>query len=623
MSFRNRLTLFFVVIVIVPMIAVALVLFRLISDNETGKADAGVAAASRAATGIYKLDATSTRTRGAVAAVGNDRRLDAALARRDVAAATRRARELLTSYSLKRLAVFSGQSAVIDVGDPTGFPPIFRLLKLPNGRPLGQLELSLENAAAYARRVGQVTGQEVVVSSGDRVITSTLAGAPPNLPRVGDVTVADRAYRTASFRAQGFGGQMLEISVLTPRASTTTSITHGRLLAAILLAGFFLLAFAFALAVSRSLQQQIAGFLDAARRLGGGDFAVRVPAGGHDEFALLGEEFNRMSHQLKTRLEELRQQRERLERSLQRIGETFASNLDRDALLGIVLRTAVDGVGAVAGRATARAEVGAPLRECASVGPVAKLQDALRAAEGAALDSTSSTAETVDGMTALAHALRGADVEDRVMGMISVARDGRPFEPGVRELFDYLVRQAGVSIENVGLHERVQEQAVTDALTGLYNHRRFRQALSSEAERARRFDQPVGLVMLDLDDFKAVNDAHGHQHGDRVLKEVAHLMQDLSREIDAPARYGGEELAIVLPGTDLDGAYKLGERLRKRIAELEIPKDGDGEAMRITASIGVAALPASAPDPDRLIAAADAALYEAKRAGKNKTVRAR
>jgi diguanylate cyclase (GGDEF)-like protein len=129
--------------------------------------------------------------------------------------------------------------------------------------------------------------------------------------------------------------------------------------------------------------------------------------------------------------------------------------------------------------------------------------------------------------------------------------------------------------------------------------------------------------MVDLDDFKAVNDTYGHQQGDQVLRSVAGLMRKYSREIDGPARYGGEELAVVLPQTDLDGAYQLAERLRKGIAELAIPLvAGDGQ-MRVTASLGVAALPENAEDPDPLIAAADAALYEAKRTGKNKTVRAR
>jgi len=179
-----------------------------------------------------------------------------------------------------------------------------------------------------------------------------------------------------------------------------------------------------------------------------------------------------------------------------------------------------------------------------------------------------------------------------------------------------------VSIENVGLHETVQRQAVTDELTGLYNHRRFQEAMESEVERAKRFGQEMGLVMLDIDDFKQVNDTYGHQQGDFVLAEVARILRESSREIDAPARYGGEELAVVLPQTDLEGAYNLAERVRAGVEGLILPlPDGKG-TLKVTASLGVASLPHSATEPRALLAKADAALYEAKRTGKNKVIRA-
>ena len=174
---------------------------------------------------------------------------------------------------------------------------------------------------------------------------------------------------------------------------------------------------------------------------------------------------------------------------------------------------------------------------------------------------------------------RGDDVHARVSGVVSVARRDRPFSAAERELFHYLAEQAAVSIENVGLHETVERQAVTDELTGLFNRRRFQEAMATEVERSKRFGQPVGLVLLDLDDFKTVNDTYGHQQGDLVLREVARVLRETSREIDEPARYGGEELAVVLPGTDLEGAYNLAERVRAGIEELALPLlDGDGHA---------------------------------------------
>jgi diguanylate cyclase (GGDEF)-like protein len=227
---------------------------------------------------------------------------------------------------------------------------------------------------------------------------------------------------------------------------------------------------------------------------------------------------------------------------------------------------------------------------------------------------------TTEAGSVLTHPLRGAK-GDAVLGLVSVWRRGRPFAARERELFTYLAAQAGVSLENVELHQTVQRQAVTDELTGLSNHRRFQESLAYEVERARRFAAGVGLVMLDIDNFKSVNDTYGHQTGDRVLAAVAGVLREQSREIDEPARYGGEELAVVLPGTDLEGAYNLAERVREGVAALSFETEG-GEPLRVTASFGAAAIPESGSDQRSLIAAADVALYAAKRSGKNRTQRA-
>jgi diguanylate cyclase (GGDEF)-like protein len=327
-----------------------------------------------------------------------------------------------------------------------------------------------------------------------------------------------------------------------------------------------------------------------------------------------------MAHQLEARLEDLRLERARLQESIRRIGQTAASNLDRDGLLEIFVRTTADAVGAGAGRATARERPTDPLEQRAATGELRRYGEMIRSVEARALESGNVAEAAEDGRAALAHPL--VTGESTVVGVISVAREGQPFSDDERDLFQYLAGQATVSIENVDLHELVQRQAVTDELTGLFNHRRFQEVVAAEVERARRFEQPVGLLMLDIDDFKQVNDTYGHQQGDIVLREVARVLRANSREIDEPARYGGEELAVALPQTDLEGTYNLGERVREAVERLTIPRlDGNG-ALRITASFGAAALPETADDKDNLIAAADAALYRAKHAGKNRTERA-
>jgi len=214
----------------------------------------------------------------------------------------------------------------------------------------------------------------------------------------------------------------------------------------------------------------------------------------------------------------------------------------------------------------------------------------------------------------------GADVEE--VGVISIARRGIRFGDAERDVFGYLAAQAAVSIENAALHEAVQVQAVTDGLTGLYNARHFHDTLAREIERSERFRNDVGLVLLDLDDFKQVNDTFGHQQGDVVLLEVARVLKRMTRDIDEPARYGGEEMAIVLPQADSSGGERLAERVRASVEALRIPRlDGRG-SITVTASFGVASLHDSEADKDGLVAAADAALYRAKRAGKNRVQRA-
>nr|MBA2348462.1 GGDEF domain-containing protein [Solirubrobacterales bacterium] len=155
---------------------------------------------------------------------------------------------------------------------------------------------------------------------------------------------------------------------------------------------------------------------------------------------------------------------------------------------------------------------------------------------------------------------------------------------------------------------------------GLDNVRQFHRTLHGEVERSRRYGTEVGLVMIDIDNFKSVNDTYGHQTGDVVLREVGRIVRESSREIDTPARYGGEELVMILPETDVEGAFQLAERVRLEIERLAVPTSDGGE-LRLTASFGVATQPGQGADARELVEAADAALYEAKAGGKNRTVR--
>jgi diguanylate cyclase (GGDEF)-like protein len=166
------------------------------------------------------------------------------------------------------------------------------------------------------------------------------------------------------------------------------------------------------------------------------------------------------------------------------------------------------------------------------------------------------------------------------------------------------------------LHQRVAAQAMTDPLTGLWNRRYMAETLDREVARALRFRHPISLIIVDVDDFKTINDHRGHLQGDIVLESVADVVREATRSIDVAARYGGDELALILVETEREGAAILGERLAERMRATQVPLR-EGGSMGATVSVGVATIPDSAGDVESLVDGADRALLRAKRAGKN------
>jgi diguanylate cyclase (GGDEF)-like protein len=398
---------------------------------------------------------------------------------------------------------------------------------------------------------------------------------------------------------------------------------------------------ALAVLATLGLRREVRRFATASRRLARGDFRTLAATEADAEFAELAREFNDMAGQIEAKLEEGERRRQELAETIHRVGDALATGVDRDGVVALAVRQAVDACAAEVGRALPLAH--GAFSSC-EVGALAgDLRKAIEAAErdvfvvrpdvGSELlgalegdDRAERTRRSVSahgpGVHALSIGLRSLVDGPEYLGTISIARHGRMFTPDEEDLLEYLAGQAVVSIENASLHEAVERQAVTDELTGLANVRAFLSALDHEIERGRRFEHPIGLVMIDLDDFKRVNDTYGHQQGDEVLAHVAWVLRDASRDLDTVARYGGEELAAVLPQTDASGAALLAERMRDAVESLHIPRVSGGGTIEITASFGVAAVPENGDDRNELIAAADAALYAAKAGGKNRVERA-
>lgn len=204
---------------------------------------------------------------------------------------------------------------------------------------------------------------------------------------------------------------------------------------------------------------------------------------------------------------------------------------------------------------------------------------------------------------------------DQTIGVLLVEDDtpGRSWEDEEVLMAQTVSDQLAVAISNARLFKKVETQAITDPLTGLFNHRYFQDRLEREMRVAERGGESVSLILLDLDHLKRVNDSLGHRAGDACLRHVARTMQSAVREIDICARYGGEEFVIVLPKCDQDGAMLVAERVRESIAGREVENVGC-----VTASIGVATYPGLPRTREELIELADRAMYYSKSAGRNR-----
>lgn len=228
-------------------------------------------------------------------------------------------------------------------------------------------------------------------------------------------------------------------------------------------------------------------------------------------------------------------------------------------------------------------------------------------------------------------------VQGRVTGMIALdSLKTATFTPDHARLAAAYADQVAIALENARLFAQTQELAITDPLTGLYNRRFFFSQARTEFERARRYQGPLSIIMLDIDDFKKINDTYGHLIGDQVLQALAKLCRENVREIDVVGRYGGEEFVVLLPETPLvfsqptssglinpeeesspnSGAITAAERLRQKVAESSIQTDK--VILQITISLGVAEYQPDISSPEMLLDHADKALYQAKQAGKNR-----
>jgi len=201
------------------------------------------------------------------------------------------------------------------------------------------------------------------------------------------------------------------------------------------------------------------------------------------------------------------------------------------------------------------------------------------------------------------------------VGMLGVPESAGPFGEDRQRLLATAATLLAIAVRNAQLFQEVRENSVRDALTGCFNRVHALEVIDTELRRARRSQQPVSLIMFDLDHFKDINDRYGHLCGDAVLAAVGAKMRDVLRGSDLKCRYGGEEFLVLLPETPLEGAKRVADTLRRDVAEMDVP--WRTERLHVTASFGVTIAKAAEIDAEAIISRADAALYRAKEQGRN------
>ena len=213
---------------------------------------------------------------------------------------------------------------------------------------------------------------------------------------------------------------------------------------------------------------------------------------------------------------------------------------------------------------------------------------------------------------------------EEIVGLICLGKNikDEPFTEDNLETLAILTNMLSVAVHNAQMYEKIKAMSYTDGMTGLHNYRFFRLRLKEEFARARRSGNVVSLLILDVDYFKNYNDQLGHPAGDNVLRELSVILRSTVRDNDIVCRYGGEEFAIILPGTDAVGSEALAERIRHRVEEKEFFNEKIQPQKTLTVSIGTATFPEDAVTLDDFIVAADRALYHAKKNGRNQVVEA-
>jgi diguanylate cyclase (GGDEF)-like protein len=577
-SFKLKLVVYFLLLSLLPIAAAFWGFTQVAGQSETRRVDARLQTGMRALLASYqeRVDAAQTEATGIAKLPAFQKELES----RDLS-------------SLAHLIRDASEVAISDAsGDLImGHPPVFAATRqaavLSRHGLLGYVTVSVPFDGtlvdALRHRSGLAPADALVILRHDKIVASTPAVFGTLTAPVGQmktVSVGNDHFRTLVAPAVA-DDPGVRFAVLSPQTliDAANSSSRNRLLIG-LIASLALVSLV-AYFEGRSIVRTLRGLAEAAHGIARGRLSERVPVRGRDEFAMLGNAFNDMANQLEARLAELEAERGRLRDAITRFGEALAATHDITQLLRVIVEAAVEATDANGARLLAED------------GTLVETGD---------LDSDGERLEF--NLTAGRAAF----------GTLTILGDS--FDDDQRLAAGSLASHAAIALENARLHRIVERQALVDGLTGIANRRQCEDALTAEIARAERLGSTLTLVLADLDDFKAINDAHGHAVGDDVLRKFAAALRTTVRDSDLAGRWGGEEFLLLLPGADATGGALLADRVRATFSE-RVFAGRDGEPVSVTCSFGVAQHRPGG-DERELFASADRALYRAKRAGKNR-----
>ena len=640
MTLRTRLTVAFVLVVLVPILVGALLVAHAIPRTNTARQGETVTSSARLIATVLAgycdrahavAEDAGHATAGAAGAVG-DRVVRDLVARRLADGVRVVAR---TGASVATAGDVPPVSQAVDCGTGARVPYLGAVVKLTtgDGREAGTSVAAFRIDRAFVLGLQQVMGRgDVALLSGAQVVASS--------GRVSDAVLAAaqrspntvvRSSRRLAFLSPARPAQPYGVLVALPLARGPGLFV----VALAVLVGAVLLAASIAWLLARATTRPLEELVVAASRIAGGDLDTPLVVRSTDEVGRLALAFNDMTADLRTYVRALEASRDELQVGLARLGDTLSSTHDLDRILSVVLETAMVSTRAQAGMVLLFNPSRDELVLSVARGMTERgVPEGLRVPVGLGVSGRAAqSGEPVVGRLGSAPGqLRPGPNEPVEGSIIAVPLKSSGTVIGVLDLFDRLdansfderdvatirtfASQATVAVDNVLLHQEAQRLSITDGLTGLWNYRYFTMTVGKEIERAARFGRPLALLMLDLDYFKQVNDTYGHQRGDAVLIELASRVRAQVRDVDTVARYGGEEVVVILPETDEAGAIQAAERICDAVRRRPFGDPGQ-RGVHVTVSVGAAIFPGHGTTAGLLLRRADEALYEAKAAGRD------